>query len=114
MSLLSSVESSSTDLVSLSHSNGAWIAAKRLHEACIRSVMYVSLSWWKNVPVGRVVNRFSRDMNSLDNSLARMLQAFLELFVTLFARLAAVSSIMPIFMLPGLVTCFVGVIFGEM
>ncbi|KAF7546072.1 hypothetical protein G7Z17_g8687 [Cylindrodendrum hubeiense] len=98
----------------LVYSNGGWIAAKRLHEACIRSVMYASLSWWKNVPVGRVVNRFSRDMNSLDTWLIRMLQAFLELFMMLFARLGAVSSIMPIFMLPGLITCFVGVIAGEM
>jgi ABC-type multidrug transport system fused ATPase/permease subunit len=98
----------------LVYSNGAWIAAKRLHEACIRSVMYVSLSWWKKVPVGRVVNRFSRDMHSLDGMLPRILQAFLELFVMLFARLGAISSIMPIFMLPGLATCFVGVIAGEM
>ncbi|KAH8891958.1 P-loop containing nucleoside triphosphate hydrolase protein [Thozetella sp. PMI_491] len=98
----------------LVYNNGGWIAAKRLHEACIRSVMYVPLSWWKNVPVGRVVNRFSRDMNSLDQSLARVLQAVLELVVMLFARLSAVSSIMPIFILPGIVTCFVGVVAGEM
>ncbi|KAH8649101.1 P-loop containing nucleoside triphosphate hydrolase protein [Xylariales sp. PMI_506] len=98
----------------LVYANGSWVAGKRLHELCIRSVMYASLSWWKSVPVGRVVNRFSRDMNSLDNTLPRMLQAFLVLLVMLFARLSAISSIMPVFIIPGLFTCLIGVIAGEM
>ena len=49
----------------LSFTRGAWIAARKLHENLLRAVLYAPLSWWKNVPVGRVVNRFSRDMGSL-------------------------------------------------
>ncbi len=98
----------------LTYSNGAWIAAKRLHEKCLRSVMNVSLAWWKNVPVGRVVNRFSRDMSSIDSQLSRTLAATLEAFVQIFFRIGAVSSILPVFMVPGIFTCFVGVIAGEM
>ncbi|KAH8889816.1 P-loop containing nucleoside triphosphate hydrolase protein [Thozetella sp. PMI_491] len=98
----------------LTYANGAWIAARRLHQACLRSVMNVSLAWWKKVPVGRVVNRFSSDMSSLDNQLVHMLQAFLEAIIQIFLRLGAVSSILPIFILPGIFTCFVGAIAGEM
>ena len=98
----------------LAYANGAWIAAKRLHEDCLRSVMNVSLSWWKNIPVGRVVNRFSRDMGSLDNQLSRVLQGTLDAFVMIFFRIGAVSSILPVFMLPGLATCLIGVMAGEM
>ncbi|OIW32437.1 multidrug resistance-associated protein [Coniochaeta ligniaria NRRL 30616] len=98
----------------LTFANGQWIAARNLHKQLINAVMNVSLSWWKDVPVGRVVNRFSRDMNSLDSDLGRMLQYFLGMAVKIFFRIGAISSILPIFMLPGLVTCFIGVLCGEM
>lgn len=49
----------------LTFNRGAWLAARRLHEDLLRGVLYAPLSWWKNIPVGRVVNRFSRDMSSL-------------------------------------------------
>ncbi|KAF3767843.1 P-loop containing nucleoside triphosphate hydrolase protein [Cryphonectria parasitica EP155] len=97
----------------LIYANGGWIAAKRLHATFIRSVLNVSLDWYKDTPAGRVVNRFSRDMASLDNVLYRQLQSTMELFATLVLRLGAISSIMPIFLLPGLFSCVVGIVAGE-
>lgn len=101
-------------LAFLAYANGAWVAAKRLHETFVRAVMNVSLSWYKNVPVGRVVNRFSRDMNSLDTALSRMLLWSLEDFVKLFFRIGAISSILPIFIFPSFLTCVIGIVAGEM
>ena len=43
----------------------AWLAARTLHFKLINGVMKAPLSWWKEIPVGRVVNRFSRDMDLL-------------------------------------------------
>lgn len=94
--------------------NGQWVAARTLHARLAHAVMHVSLSWWKKVPAGRVVNRFSRDMNSLDNWLGRMLEYFLAMFVNIFFRLGAISSILPVFMVPGLFTCVIGIACGEM
>lgn len=68
----------------------------------------------QDTPTGRVVNRFSRDMASLDNQLSRMLQATQQLAVELVFRLGAVTAIMPIFILPGLFSCVVGLAAGEM
>jgi ABC-type multidrug transport system fused ATPase/permease subunit len=98
----------------LVYANGQWIAGRNLHKKLINAVMNVSLNWWKNVPVGRVVNRFSRDVDQLDTSLGHILQYFLWMVVSLFFRVGAISSILPIFMLPGLLACSVGVICGEM
>lgn len=103
-----------TLLAFLTYANGQWIAAHKLHRGLAKAVMNVSLSWWSDVPVGRVVNRFSRDMNSIDVALGRKLQGSLSAIVRLFFRVGAVSSILPIFMLPGLVSCVVGIICGEM
>lgn len=53
-------------------------------------------------------------MASLDNQLSRLLQISLELLNQLILRLGAISSIMPIFMFPGLFSCITGIVAGEM
>ncbi|KAJ4416457.1 hypothetical protein N0V82_006722 [Gnomoniopsis sp. IMI 355080] len=97
----------------LIYANGGWRAAKRLHAAFIRSVMNVSLNWFKETPTGRVVNRFSRDMASLDNMLYRLLHATVVLVAGLIFQMAAISSIMPIFLIPGLIAIVIGSATGE-
>ncbi|PHH87438.1 hypothetical protein CDD83_8869 [Cordyceps sp. RAO-2017] len=93
---------------------GAWRAARRLHNDFIHAVMRVPLSWFNAIPVGRITNRFSGDMASIDGSLSYMLRISIDIFMMLIFRIGAVSAIMPIFMLPGLFACGVGVVVGEM
>ncbi len=57
-------------LTYVSYMNGGWYAARTLHATFMKAVMSVSLSWYKTTPVGRIVNRFSRDMESIDTKLA--------------------------------------------
>lgn len=52
-------------------------------------------------------------MASLDNQLYRLLQGTLSLVFQLILRLGAISSIMPIFFVPGLISCFIGIAVGE-
>lgn len=52
-------------------------------------------------------------MASLDNQLYRLLQGTLSLVFQLVLRLGAISSVMPVFFVPGLVSCFVGIVVGE-
>lgn len=94
--------------------NGAWHAARKLHNDFIRAVMRVSLSWYKKTPVGRIINRFSSDMSSLDLTVSPQLRAFLESSMALIIRIFAISSILPVFMVPAAVTCFLGIIIGEL
>lgn len=92
---------------------GAWRAAKRLHNDFIEAIMRVSLSWFKHVPIGRVVNRFSSDMASIDGQLSGMLRVTIDAVLLMLFRLGAVSSIMPIFIFPALFTCLFGILIGE-
>ncbi|KAK3687510.1 P-loop containing nucleoside triphosphate hydrolase protein [Podospora appendiculata] len=98
----------------LAYQRGGWVAARALHKNLAHAVMNVSLTWWNNVPVGRVVNRFSRDMNSLDSSLTNMLNWSLEEMVALFFSIGAISSILPIFMIPAIAIISIGILCGEM
>lgn len=93
---------------------GAWRAGRQLHNDFIRAIMRVSLSWFKVIPIGRITNRFSGDIASIDGQINGQVRNTLDTFMSLFFRLLAVSSIMPIFMVPALFTCIFGGIIGEM
>ncbi|KAF4980390.1 hypothetical protein FZEAL_3589 [Fusarium zealandicum] len=93
---------------------GAWRAARRLHNDFIRAIMRVSLSWFKHIPIGRITNRFSSDMASIDGAISSMLRLMLDTALLMLFRIGAVSSIMPVFMIPALFTCLFGVVIGEM
>lgn len=93
---------------------GSWRAARRLHNDFIRAVMRVPLAWFKAVPVGRITNRFSGDMASIDGALGPMLRSSLDMLLQLLFRVGAVGAIMPVFVAPGLAACCVGVVVGEM
>ncbi|KAI0186211.1 ATP-binding cassette transporter abc1 [Xylaria flabelliformis] len=92
---------------------GGWHAARTLHTNFIRAIMNVPLSWFKTTPVGRIVNRFSRDMTSLDTSLVGMLRMTIENAVRLVFQSFAISAVLPVFLLPVLACCVVGIIAGE-
>ncbi|KAK8051250.1 ATP-dependent bile acid permease, partial [Apiospora rasikravindrae] len=103
-----------TGLTTVGYEWGGWHAARTLHATFITAMMNVPLSWFKATPVGRVVNRFSRDMFSIDKSLPAMLRYCLEAFIRLFFQIAAVGSVLPVFMIPAAFCCCVGIIAGEM
>ncbi|KAJ4131525.1 hypothetical protein NW768_005715 [Fusarium equiseti] len=92
---------------------GAWNAARKLHNDFIRAIMRVSLSWFKHIPIGRITNRFSSDMASLDGTISTMLRIMLDTILLMLFRIGAVSSIMPVFMIPALFTCLFGILIGE-
>ncbi|KAM0563669.1 hypothetical protein ACHAPJ_001396 [Fusarium lateritium] len=92
---------------------GAWNAARRLHNDFIRAIMQVSLSWFKHIPIGRITNRFSSDMASIDGTISTMLRIMIDTILLMLFRIGAVSSIMPIFMIPALFTCLFGILIGE-
>ncbi|KAI1377673.1 ABC transporter [Hypoxylon crocopeplum] len=101
-------------LTYIAYENGGWFAARSLHTTFMNAVMRVPLSWYKSTPIGRIVNRFSRDLDSIDNMLAGMLRLSLEMLIRFFFQIAAVGSVLPIFMLPAAACCIVGILAGEL
>lgn len=70
-------------LTYIAYENGSWYAARSLHSTFIKAMMSVPLSWYKATPVGRVVNRFSRDMDSIDTTLAGSKSTFVSPYLPL-------------------------------
>uniref|UniRef100_A0A0G4HGP6 ABC transporter domain-containing protein n=1 Tax=Chromera velia CCMP2878 TaxID=1169474 RepID=A0A0G4HGP6_9ALVE len=69
-------------------------AARRLHDGMLRAVLGAPQMWFTKTPAGRILNRFTADVWSLDDSLPFMLNIALAQSVGLLGTLAvlAVSS----------------------
>jgi ATP-binding cassette subfamily C (CFTR/MRP) protein 1 len=57
-----------TDLIPLI---AFWFASKVLHNLLLDSVLHAPLSFTDTTPLGRILSRFSRDIDVLDNALPK-------------------------------------------
>jgi len=92
---------------------GAWNAAKKLHYRLVRGVFRAPISWFDTTPVGRIINRFAKDISSLDQRLLMWLQYVVDSAMQIVFRIGAVTSVMPIFVVPALTVAFIGYVMGE-
>ena len=52
-------------------------SAKKLHESMMSSVMRSTMQFFESTPIGRILNRFSKDLNSVEFPLPISLKDFL-------------------------------------
>lgn len=69
-------------------------AAKRLHEAMLGSILRAPMVFFHTNPLGRIINRFAKDLGDIDRSVA--------LFVNMF--MGQVSQLLSTFILIGIVS----------
>jgi ABC-type multidrug transport system fused ATPase/permease subunit len=93
---------------------GALRASRKEHSRMLASVIGASITWVTTTPVGRILNRFSSDMFSLDNTITELLKQVVENFLSIGFRLAAVSSILPAFLAPAALLLAMGLYIGQM
>ncbi|KKA30335.1 hypothetical protein TD95_002269 [Thielaviopsis punctulata] len=101
-------------LSTVSFNFSSWYTARQIHQELMQSLLSVSMNWYSKVPIGRVINRCSRDMTSIDSTLSSGVQSVVYLGVEMLYQLASISSIMPIFILPAAFTSVAGITIGEM
>lgn len=84
----------------MSLGNSCWLiisslyAAKRLHEAMLNSILRAPMLFFHTNPLGRIINRFAKDLGDIDRSVAP--------FVNMF--LGQVSQLLSTFILIGIVS----------
>ncbi|XP_043688809.1 ABC transporter C family member 2-like [Telopea speciosissima] len=69
-------------------------AAKRLHDAMLHSVLRAPMVFFQTNPIGRIINRFAKDLGDIDRNVA--------VFVNMF--LGQVSQLLSTFVLIGIVS----------
>jgi ABC-type multidrug transport system fused ATPase/permease subunit len=68
---------------------GSLKASKAIFHELLDTVLYQPLRWFDTVPLGRILNRFSDDISSIDSSLADSFSGF---FYSLF-RLTGIAAV---------------------
>ncbi|TQV91891.1 abc transporter [Cordyceps javanica] len=93
---------------------GAWYAARTLHERAVHALFNVSLSWYTEHPVGRVINRLSGDIETLDQNIIGTVFFTIRTVIMAFMMLSAITLILPVFMGPTLMLAALGILVGVM
>ncbi|KAG0311608.1 hypothetical protein BGZ99_010061 [Dissophora globulifera] len=73
-------------------------AATRLHDRLLSSLLRQPMSFFDTTPVGRIINRFSSDVNSVDNSLIWSFIDVVRCPVAIGGTLIVISTSTPLFL----------------
>jgi len=74
-------------------------ASRRLHHDAISRVMYSPMSFFETTPLGRIMNRFSKDIDTIDNMLADSFRTFLSTSSSTVGAVILISIILPWFLI---------------
>jgi len=76
----------------------AYFASKSLHLRAINFVMHAPMSFFETTPLGRIMNRFSKDIDTIDNTVADSWRMFLMTFANIIATFVLIAVIVPWFL----------------
>ena len=77
---------------------GSKIASRYLHQSILVNVMHSPMSFFETTPLGRIVNRFSKDISTIDDKVPMSLVSFLRTFCSVLGTVVAISFATPIFL----------------
>lgn len=77
---------------SLSFALGALAAAREMHVLLLRYVLHWPMELFDTTPLGRVLNRFSKDVDVLDNTLPQVLRSCLMMLFVVNDKTHSFSS----------------------
>ncbi|KNE73339.1 hypothetical protein AMAG_17563 [Allomyces macrogynus ATCC 38327] len=74
-------------------------ASTKLHDVLLERVLGAPISWFDSVPVGRLVNRFSKDIQTIDREVIWSLMGTAWCGASVLITIVVVTSIAPAFLL---------------
>uniref|UniRef100_A0A182SIT1 ABC transmembrane type-1 domain-containing protein n=1 Tax=Anopheles maculatus TaxID=74869 RepID=A0A182SIT1_9DIPT len=63
-----------------------------MHELLLRYVLHWPMSLYDTTPLGRVLNRFSKDVDTVDNTLPQLIRSFLAQFFAVMILMASFAG----------------------
>lgn len=77
----------------------SYFASKTLHRMAIERVMHAPMSFFETTPLGRVMNRFSKDIDTIDNMLSDAMRMFSNTFSQMIGAVILISIVVPWFLI---------------
>ncbi|KAI8803437.1 P-loop containing nucleoside triphosphate hydrolase protein [Cladochytrium replicatum] len=83
------------------------LAAQRLHDRALESVLRANMRFFESTPLGRLINRFSRDLDTIDTMLAESTRGLLFAGSLVISSLLTVAVVFPAYIGAFLPLCVV-------
>lgn len=74
-------------------------ASKSLHEKLLHSVLRGNLRFFETTPIGRIVNRFTKDIEATEDNIPYSIKSLIECSLSLLSTVTIISSSTPLFLL---------------
>ncbi|KAF7362379.1 hypothetical protein MVEN_00584800 [Mycena venus] len=85
---------------SVAQITGALRASRKLFKALLVTVVHATFRFHDTTPQGRMLNRFGKDIETIDSSLSSSLQQVNSSLAGFFAALLTVTIVFPVFLVP--------------
>ncbi|CAK9781035.1 hypothetical protein CC85DRAFT_282605 [Cutaneotrichosporon oleaginosum] len=76
-----------------------FFASVNIHRDAIKSVMYAPQSFFDTTPLGRIMNRFSKDVDTIDNTLSDAARMSLNMIANVIGSVVLLAVISPWFLI---------------
>ena len=77
---------------------GSVMASRKLHQCLLLNILHSPMVFFETTPLGRIVNRFSKDLDTIDDLVPRSMITFLRSTLEMFAVIFIISFATPMFM----------------
>lgn len=78
---------------------GTTNASQRLHASFLSTLLRCPMSFFETTPMGRIVNRFVKDMSTIDEAIPKSFEPFVTNLMVIFGTVLVISYSTPIFLL---------------
>ena len=82
---------------------GSIRASRKLFSQLLYSIVHATMRWHDTTPIGRILNRFSKDIEVIDASLASSFRAFYTAAASFLTSMVIVIGVFPPFVFPAVV-----------
>lgn len=79
---------------------GALGANKQLHAKLLHQIFRAPLLFFDTTPIGRILNRFSSDLETIDSQIPNDVLGFAIQWISIAFSVIAVSGVLPVFLVP--------------
>ena len=78
---------------------GAQRASQHIHSQLLMNVLRAPMSFFDTTPVGRVVNRFSKDISTIDNDIPGCIREVVVILCKLISTITVIANSTPAILL---------------
>ncbi|NXF32663.1 MRP2 protein, partial [Nyctibius bracteatus] len=78
---------------------GAMQASRVMHQQLLSNILRVPMSFFDTTPTGRIVNRFAKDIFTIDETIPMSFRSWLSCFMAIISTLLMISLATPFFVL---------------